>query len=274
MRYFSARSPKSCDVGHAMNDVSPCTPSLYATGKIDNGAPSADFVVHQSVEQMVEALVRADVHMDTMSNKELGVEAHDVPADGDCMLHAWIKAAENVTGTDLPCFLLSLRALRERLAQFFEEHAQQLEAYHNKYGQWGWGRPDWKWVNWDSPPNSVSEYVEFLRTPRAATTGFFFSFLFLFPFPFFAPPTTSLGRFARCRLEQSATCARNSSTWVAASVARSCASSTSCVLMCSAPSSSTLVLPPFGRGIEHSVHRQHAACTASVHSQHAACTYR
>ena len=70
MRYFSARSPKSCDVGHAMNDVSPCTPSLYATGKIDNGAPSADFVVHQSVEQMVEALVRADVHMDTMSNKE------------------------------------------------------------------------------------------------------------------------------------------------------------------------------------------------------------
>jgi hypothetical protein len=58
MRYFSARSPKSCDVGHAMNDVSPCTPSLYATGKIDNGAPSADFVVHQSVEQMVEALVR------------------------------------------------------------------------------------------------------------------------------------------------------------------------------------------------------------------------
>ena len=166
MRYFSARSPKSCDVGHAMNDVSPCTPSLYATGKIDNGAPSADFVVHQSVEQMVEALVRADVHMDTMSNKELGVEAHDVPADGDCMLHAWIKAAENVTGIDLPCFLLSLRALRERLAQFFEEHAQQLEAYHNKYGQWGWGRPDWKWVNWDSPPNSVSEYVEFLRTPR------------------------------------------------------------------------------------------------------------
>ena len=92
-----------------------CTPSLYATGKIDNGAPSADFVVHQSVEQMVEALVRADVHMDTMSNKELGVEAHDVPADGDCMLHAWIKAAENVTGIDLPCFLLSLRALRERL---------------------------------------------------------------------------------------------------------------------------------------------------------------
>ena len=81
MRYFSARSPKSCDVGHAMNDVSPCTPSLYATGKIDNGAPSADFVVHQSVEQMVEALVRADVHMDTMSNKELGVEAHDVPAE-------------------------------------------------------------------------------------------------------------------------------------------------------------------------------------------------
>ena len=71
MRYFSARSPKSCDVGHAMNDVSPCTQSLYATGKIDNGAPSADFVVHQSVEQMVEALVRADVHMDTMSNKEL-----------------------------------------------------------------------------------------------------------------------------------------------------------------------------------------------------------
>jgi hypothetical protein len=57
MRYFSARSPKSCDVGHAMNDVSPCTPSLYATGKIDNGAPSADFVVHQSVEQMVEAFV-------------------------------------------------------------------------------------------------------------------------------------------------------------------------------------------------------------------------
>ena len=64
MRYFSARSPKSCDVGHAMNDVSPCTPSLYATGKIDNGAPSADFVVHQSVEQMVEALVRADVPRD------------------------------------------------------------------------------------------------------------------------------------------------------------------------------------------------------------------
>ena len=36
MRYFSARSPKSRDVVHAMNDVSPCTPSLYATGKIDN----------------------------------------------------------------------------------------------------------------------------------------------------------------------------------------------------------------------------------------------
>ena len=94
MRYFSARCPKSRDVVHAMNDVSPCTPSLYATGKIDNGAPSADFVVHQSVEQMVEALVRADVHMDTMSNEEIGVEAHDVPADGDCMTACYMPGSK------------------------------------------------------------------------------------------------------------------------------------------------------------------------------------
>ena len=104
--------------------------------------------------------------MDKMSNKELGVDAHDVPADGDCMLHAWVKAAQSVTGVDLPLFNLSVRAVREQLARFFEEHAPQLEAYHDQHGQWGWSRPDWKWINWDSPPNSVSEYAEFLRTPR------------------------------------------------------------------------------------------------------------
>ena len=64
MSYFEARSPKSCDVS-PMNDVSPCTPTLYNAGKIDIGAPSADFVVHQFVEEMVEALVLADVHMDS-----------------------------------------------------------------------------------------------------------------------------------------------------------------------------------------------------------------
>ena len=84
MRYYNARSPNSRDVGHRLNDVSPCTPTRYISGKIDNDMSIVDFVVHQSVEEMVGALIGADVHMDKMSNKELGVDAHDVPADGDC----------------------------------------------------------------------------------------------------------------------------------------------------------------------------------------------
>jgi len=69
---------------------------------IEGSLPFLDREVQQTVETMVESLVFADKHMDTVSNRDLGVEVHDVPADGDCLLHAWIKAIGNVNNDELP----------------------------------------------------------------------------------------------------------------------------------------------------------------------------
>eukprot|EP01043_Picozoa_sp_COSAG02_P025613 COSAG02_NODE_1445_length_12580_cov_8.848089_4_plen_94_part_00 len=87
----------------------------------------------------MEGVVCADKHMDMVSNRELGVDVHDVVGDGDCLLHAWIKASES--NEDLPFFFRTVTGLRDGLAKFFESHASKLERYHAKYGVWPWHRP-------------------------------------------------------------------------------------------------------------------------------------
>ena len=51
--------------------------------------PFLDHEVQLTVDNMVTSLVCADKPMDKVSNEELGADVHNVPADGDCMLHAW-----------------------------------------------------------------------------------------------------------------------------------------------------------------------------------------
>ena len=46
----------------------------------------------------------ADKHMDKLSNEEVGADVHDVPGDGDCLLHAFIKAMESNEGDDMQDF--------------------------------------------------------------------------------------------------------------------------------------------------------------------------
>ena len=113
---------------------------------------------------MLTSLVFADKAMDKVSNEELGADVHNVPADGDCMLHAWIKATES--NEELPLGFRMVTGLREGLAQYFESHTSALEAYHNKFGVWPWFRPDEKWINYDSTPSSVAAYAKFLRTSK------------------------------------------------------------------------------------------------------------
>jgi hypothetical protein len=139
---------------------------------IEGSLPFLDREVQQTVETMVESLVFADKHMDTVSNRDLGVEVHDVLADGDCLLHAWIKAIGNVNNDELPLFFRSVATLREGLAQFFEDNATRLELHHLKRHVWPWHRPADEWINYDCPPASVGEYAKFLRTPRTWLTNY------------------------------------------------------------------------------------------------------
>ena len=110
--------------------------------------------------------------MDNLSNHDLGVEVHDVPADGDCLLHSWVKAVDSVKNDELPLFFRSVASLREGLAQFFEAHASRLEQHFLKRHVWPWHRPFNEWINYDRPPASVAEYARFLRTPRTWLTNY------------------------------------------------------------------------------------------------------
>eukprot|EP01043_Picozoa_sp_COSAG02_P010426 COSAG02_NODE_366_length_23740_cov_20.235904_5_plen_112_part_00 len=109
MRHFEAITPRALDGRYVLTSGSP--PS-HAFAEIEGSLPFLDREVQQAVESMVESLVFADRHMerfvttsnrlevvtkresmveslvfadrhmDKLSNHDLGVEVHDVPADG------------------------------------------------------------------------------------------------------------------------------------------------------------------------------------------------
>ena len=89
VRHFEAVTPRAPDGRYLLTSGSP--PS-HAFAEVEGSLPFLDREVQQTVETMVESLVFADKHMDNLSNHDLGVEVHDVPADGDCLLHSWVKA--------------------------------------------------------------------------------------------------------------------------------------------------------------------------------------
>ena len=169
VRHFEAVAPRALDGRYLLTSGSP--PS-HAFAEVEGSLPFLDREVQQTVETMVESLVFADKHMDNLSNHDLGVEVHDVPADGDCLLHSWVKAVDSVKNDELPLFFRSVASLREGLAQFFEAHASRLEQQFLKRHVWPWHRPFNEWINYDRPPASVAEYARFLRTPRTWLTNY------------------------------------------------------------------------------------------------------
>ena len=97
VRHFEAVAPRALDGRYLLTSGSP--PS-HAFAEVEGSLPFLDREVQQTVETMVESLVFADKHMDNLSNHDLGVEVHDVPADGDCLLHSWVKAVNAATLSD------------------------------------------------------------------------------------------------------------------------------------------------------------------------------
>ena len=91
VRHFEARSPRVLG-GQALVQAFDHIKAKHST-EIE---PFVDLEVQYAIGDVVSSLVLADAHVDRMSNKDVGVDVHNVPADGDCMLHAFIKATENL----------------------------------------------------------------------------------------------------------------------------------------------------------------------------------
>ena len=109
VRHFEAVTPRALDGRYVFTTGSP--PS-HAFAEIEGSLRFLDREVEQTVENMVACLEFADKHMDKLSNQDLGVEVHDVPGDGDCLLHAWVKAVDSVNNDELPLFFRSISSLR------------------------------------------------------------------------------------------------------------------------------------------------------------------
>ena len=95
--------------------------------------------------------------LDSKSMGDLGLERHDVLADGNCMVHAFLK---NQRGTSHAAQSTSVEDTRESLARFVETHARAFVTAHSKRGVWPWFRDNWRG---EPPPTSVEAYATFLR---------------------------------------------------------------------------------------------------------------
>ena len=91
VEHFEARSPRALGGQHILSGGQPHSPAFakieaHLSTEIENSMPYMGLEVQQVVEDMVEGVVCADKHMDMVSNRELGVDVHDVVGDGDCLL--------------------------------------------------------------------------------------------------------------------------------------------------------------------------------------------
>ena len=133
VRHFEARSPRALGGQYVLSGGLPHSPEFAKiearmSTEIEDSMPFLDHAVQLTVDNMVTSLVCADKPMDKVSNEELGADVHNVPADGDCMLHAWIKATES--NEDLPLGFRMVTGLREGLAQYFESHSCALVVFY------------------------------------------------------------------------------------------------------------------------------------------------
>ena len=92
VRHFEASSPRALGGCYVLPGASSSSPTFakieaWHSTKIDGGLKFVDHEVQQTIENMVESLVLANECMDKFSNHDLGVDVHDVPGDGDCVLH-------------------------------------------------------------------------------------------------------------------------------------------------------------------------------------------
>jgi hypothetical protein len=120
VRHFEAITPRSLDGRYVFTSGSPPSHAFAEieaqhSTKIEGSLPFLHHEVEQTVKNMVASLEFADKHMDKLSNDDLGVEVHDVPGDGDCLLHAWVKAVGSVNNDQLPLFFRSVATLRDPL---------------------------------------------------------------------------------------------------------------------------------------------------------------
>ena len=68
-----------------------------------------------------------DGGMDTMSMEQLGLKAQDVPADGNCLLHAFAQAQRR---TSHAAKATPTQVLREQLAKFVESRKEAIGRLH------------------------------------------------------------------------------------------------------------------------------------------------
>ena len=175
MRHFEATSPRAlrgCDVLTTGPGARFAEIEARRSTKIEGSLPFVDLEVKHTVDNMVESLVFAGQPMDSLSIDDLGLEVHHVPGDGDCLVHSWVKVLATKINDDFPIVFRSVGCCREAIARFFAEHRHLLELHHQKKRVWPWHRPEDDWINCDSPPTSVDEYITFLRTPGTWLTNY------------------------------------------------------------------------------------------------------
>ena len=97
--------------------------------------------------------------LDSKTLLDLGLERHDVPGDGNCMVHAFLKNQRS-TSHAAQTTSTSVQHTRESLAKFVEAHARAFVTAHSTRGVWPWYRDNWRG---DPPPTSVEAYASFLR---------------------------------------------------------------------------------------------------------------
>ena len=98
-----------------------------------------------------------DGGMDTMSMEQLGLKAQDVPADGNCLLHAFAQAQRR---TSHAAKATPTQVLREQLAKFVESRKEAIGRLHETTGVCPWSRQNW---HGEIPPTTIEEYTQFLR---------------------------------------------------------------------------------------------------------------
>ena len=90
-----------------------------------------------------------DGGMDTMSMEQLGLKAQDVPADGNCLLHAFAQAQRR---TSHAAKATPTQVLREQLAKFVESRKEAIGRLHETTGVCPWSRQNW---HGEIPPTRV-----------------------------------------------------------------------------------------------------------------------
>ena len=129
--------------------------------KMDGGGDEGDFDVgalwSDGEGDEVGPRPTHDGGMDTMSMEQLGLKAQDVPADGNCLLHAFAQAQRR---TSHAAKATPTQVLREQLAELVESRKEAIGRLHEQTGVCPWSRLNW---HGEIPPTTIEEYTQFLR---------------------------------------------------------------------------------------------------------------